>query len=31
MFIEAYDITTPLIPQREVEAANVGATGWYNG
>jgi hypothetical protein len=31
MFIEAYDITTPLIPQRQVEEATVGANGWYNG
>ncbi|KAH6878067.1 Nse4 C-terminal-domain-containing protein [Alternaria rosae] len=31
MFIDAYDITTPLIPQRQVEEAAVGANGWYNG
>ncbi|KAI4945448.1 hypothetical protein J4E86_009335 [Alternaria arbusti] len=31
MSIEAYDITTPLIPQRQVEEATVGANGWYNG
>jgi hypothetical protein len=31
MFIEAYGITTPLIPQRELEEANVGTSGWYNG
>ncbi|KAG9189477.1 hypothetical protein G6011_06345 [Alternaria panax] len=29
MFIEAYGITTPLIPQREVEDFTVGANGWY--
>ncbi|KAL1796540.1 hypothetical protein ACET3X_005080 [Alternaria dauci] len=31
MFIEAYDITTPLIPQRQVEDATVAASGWYTG
>ncbi|CAN9163219.1 unnamed protein product [Alternaria alternata] len=31
MFIEAYDITTPLIPQRQVEDSTVAASGWYTG
>lgn len=30
MFIEAFDITEPLIPHRENEETNVGSNGWYN-
>jgi hypothetical protein len=31
MFIEAFDITEPLIPHREQEEANVAPGGWYAG
>jgi hypothetical protein len=29
MFIEAFDITEPLIPHRAQEEANVAPGGWY--
>jgi hypothetical protein len=31
MFIQAFDISEPLIPHRELDGANAAPGGWYTG